>query len=134
MKAAKIRLLNDEIKELSKINLIGRTDEANNERCEVSNILSKIELQKPTVVLDHKPENITEAAEYGADLVLCGHTHKGQMFPITLFTKWANGKNCFYGHHISGKTHSIITSGVGFFELPVRIGTNNEIVDIYLQV
>lgn len=134
LKAAKIRLLNDETKELSKINLIGRTDEANNERCEVSNILSKIESQKPTVVLDHKPENITEATEHGADLVLCGHTHRGQMFPITLFTKWANGKNCFYGHHISGKTHSIITSGVVFFELPVRIGTNNEIVDIYLQV
>lgn len=134
LKAAKIRLLNDEAKELSRINLIGRTDEANNERCEVSNILSKISSQKPIVVLDHKPENIKEAAEYGADLVLCGHTHRGQMFPITLFTKWANGKDNFYGHSVTGKTHSIITSGVGFFELPMRIGTSNEIVDIHLQI
>ena len=134
LKASKIRLLNNDVADLSKITLIGRTDEANNERIELADILSKTDIQKPIVVLDHKPENIKEASEHGADLVLCGHTHRGQLFPVTLFTKWANGKGCFYGHNITEKTHSIITSGVGFFELPIRVGTNNEIADIHLQV
>jgi len=134
LKAAKIRLLDNDAKMLSKINIVGRTDEVNNERTELLDVISKVEAQKPIIVLDHKPENIADAVKHGADLVLCGHTHRGQMFPITVFTKWANGKKCFYGHHITGKTHSIITSGVGFFELPMRLGTSNEIVDIHLQV
>ena len=134
LKTAKIRLLDNDAKVLAKINLIGRTDDTNNKRTKLADILLKIDAQKPIVVLDHRPESIQEAAEHGVDLILCGHTHQGQLFPITLFTKWANGKDCFYGHHITDKTHSIITSGVGFFELPVRIGTNNEIADIYLQV
>ena len=134
LKASKIQLLDNDAVVLSKLTLVGRTNEANNKRAPLGDILQKADTEKPIAVLDHKPENIKESAEYGVDLVLCGHTHRGQMFPITLFTKWANGKDNFYGHSVTGKTHSIITSGVGFFELPVRIGTSNEIVDIHLQV
>lgn len=134
LKASKIRLLDNDAVVLSKLTLVGRTDEANNERAPLADILQKTDTGKPIVVLDHKPENIKDAAEHGVDLVLCGHTHRGQLFPITLFTKWANGKNCFYGYSKNGNTHSIITSGVGFFELPVRIGTSNEIVEINLRI
>ena len=56
------------------------------------------------------------------------------MFPITLFTKWANGKDCFYGHTVTDNAHRIVTSGIGFFELPMRLGTSNEIVDIVLRI
>ena len=134
LKAAKINLLDNDIKELSRITLVGRTDNANNERKALSDILLTVGANKPIVVLDHKPENIKEDIVGGANIVLCGHTHRGQMFPITLFTKWANGKDCFYGHTITGNAHSIVTSGIGFFELPVRVGTSNEIVEICLQV
>lgn len=134
LKASKIRLLDNEARVLSLLNLVGRTDVANNERTELVDVLSKTDPSKPVVVLDHKPENIRDAAEYGVDLVLCGHTHRGQLFPITLLTKWATGKDYFYGHSVTGKIHGIIISGVGFFELPVRIGTSNEIVDIRLRV
>lgn len=132
LKASKIHLLHNDFKTLSMFNLIGRTDEVNSDRTEITDIIAGLESSKPIVVLDHKPENIEDAAKHGADLVLCGHTHKGQLFPITLFTRWANGKNCFYGYSVTGKTHSIITSGVGFFELPIRLGSSNEIVDICL--
>ena len=86
----------------------------------------------PTVVLDHNPSGISEAAEYGADLVLSGHTHKGQFVPVTYFTKLANGKHFFYGYEQFGKTQAIISSGAGYFQLPVRIGTDNEVVKIEL--
>lgn len=131
---AKINLLDNDIKELSSVVLVGRTDKTNNARKEYSQIVTQKPRYKHIVVLDHNPLGIDDAVNNGASLVLCGHTHKGQMFPVSLFTKWANGKSRFYGHKKYPHAHSIITSGVGFFELPVRIGTSNEIVDIHLQL
>ena len=134
IKDAGIKLLNNSVEVLSKINLIGRADDAHNVRTEITDILPKADTDKPVVVIDHKPENIPDSAKHDVDLVLCGHTHKGQLFPVTIFTRLANGKDFFYGYHKHGKTHSIITSGVGFFELPVRLGSSNEIVDIRIKI
>lgn len=133
LKTSGIKLLDNGVVVLSDFNLVGRTDDAHNYRSEFADLLPKIKPEKKIIVLDHDPKNIDEDAKNGAALVLSGHTHRGQMFPITLFTKWANGKNRFYGHKIFGQTHGIITSGVGFFELPVRIGTSNEIVEITIK-
>ncbi len=134
LKSAKISLLDNDVKILKNFNVVGRTDGANNERANICDVLVKADNEKPIIVLDHKPENISDAADHNADLVLCGHTHRGQMFPITIFTKMANGRKYFYGHSITDKTHSIITSGVGFFELPLRVGTSNEIALIELKI
>ena len=60
------------------------------------------------------------------DLVLCGHTHKGQLFPLTILTRLANGAQ--YGYGVSEKNSSVISAGTGFFGLPIRIGTDSEIV------
>ena len=35
-----------------------------------------------SIVLDHQPYEYEEQALAGVDLVLSGHTHGGQMFPI----------------------------------------------------
>lgn len=58
---------------------------------------------------------------------------KGQFFPVTFFTKIFQKPGHFYGHAQHGKTHSIISAGAGYFQLPVRIGTDNEIVEIRLK-
>ena len=134
IKDAGIKILDNEAVSLSKITLAGRADDTHNVRTELTDVLSKADTNKPIVVIDHKPENILESIKHDIDLVLCGHTHKGQLFPVTLLTRLANGKEYFYGYHKHGNTHSIITSGVGFSELPVRIGSNNEIVDIRIKV
>lgn len=134
MKDAGIKILNNDVQILSEINLMGRADDTHNVRSKITDILPKADIDKPIVVLDHKPENIFDSAKYDVDLVLCGHTHKGQFFPITIFTRLANGKEFFYGYYKHGKTHSIITSGVGFFELPMRLGSSNEIADIKITI
>ncbi len=125
--AANIHLLDNARAELPCCTLIGRTDEATGTRQPLGSHSSK-----PTIVLDHRPEGIEEAAAAGADLILCGHTHRGQFFPATIFTRLANGKDHFYGHHVFGKTHAIITSGAGYFAPPVRLGTSNEVVEMVL--
>ena len=130
---AHIRLLHNEAVQLSCINLIGRSDERRNHRCPIGEFAEQIDRSMPVVVLDHDPGKIPEAVSFGADLVLCGHTHKGQFFPVTYFTKWANGKYYFYGHEVFVKTHAVICAGTGFFQLPVRLGTDNEAADIHLS-
>jgi len=133
LKDAGIHLLDNEEKVLQKITLVGRTDERNNKRIPWEEIAISAS-GKPLVVIDHRPQGIEEAAEHGASIVLSGHTHRGQFFPITIFTKLANGKRYFYGLNKIRDTYGITTSGVGYFELPIRLGTRNEIVDIRLKV
>lgn len=134
LRASNITLLDDESRRLSRMVLVGRTDGAHRARKPYADVIGQAETDLPIVVLDHDPQGIRESARSGASLVLCGHTHRGQLFPITVLTRWANGKKRFYGHVQYGRTHGIITSGAGFFELPVRIGTDNEIVDLHLRV
>lgn len=133
LKSSHIQLLHNEVIQVSGLNLIGRTDPSNNERSPIEILWKKVDSSKLSVVLDHNPNYISESAKCGADLVLSGHTHKGQFIPVTYFTKLANEKHCFYGKERFGKTQAIISSGAGFFQLPVRIGTSNEIVDIHIM-
>ena len=86
------------------------------------------------VLGNHDPQGIREAAAAGASLVLCGHTHRGQFFPVNFFTRWANGRHYFYGHESFGQTQAFISSGAGYFQLPVRIGTSNEVVSLLLRL
>lgn len=89
--------------------------------------------QRFTVVLDHNPKGMEEAAFAGADLALFGHTHAGQFFPCTLMTRWYYGKAANHGVSKDRNTTCIVSSGTGCFQCPVRVGTNAEIVriDVY---
>ena len=125
-------LLHNEVRAFPDFTLIGRTNGTHNLRSPLSELMKQASPARPVIVLDHDPQGIREAAAAGAGLVLCGHTHRGQFFPVTWFTKWANGKHYFYGHETFGQTQAFISSGAGFFQLPVRIGTSNEVVDLHL--
>ncbi len=134
MQNSNVTLLDNEMTELPKINLVGRSDEATAHRTELSEIMQGVSNGKPVIVMDHRPAHVSEAAEENADLVLSGHTHKGQFFPMSVYTRIRNGKELHYGHSVTGNTHSIVTSGAGFFSVPLRLGSDNEIADIHLTV
>jgi len=115
--------------------LIGRDDVTTNpDRRKLQDILTGSEgekssaNEKPRIVVDHNPLGIKEAADNKIDLVLCGHTHKGQFFPTNVFTKLAYGKQGYYGYYQDGGTQSVVYSGAGYFQMPMRIGSNSEIV------
>lgn len=133
LESSGIHLLDDEVKLFSDFNLAGRTDGFKNTRAAFSELHPQPDPEKATIVLDHNPQNVPDDVENRAALVLCGHTHKGQLFPVTLLTRWAAGRDYFYGHTQHGSTHVIITSGAGFFGLPVRIGTDSEVVEIVMK-
>ena len=87
------------------------------------------------ILLDHQPVELPEAALAGLDLVLSGHTHKGQFFPGNLFTRsiFKKAGGIHYGYWQKNNTQAIVSSGAGVWGPPIRIGTNSEIVVIEIQ-
>ncbi len=119
---------------LGRVHLIGRTGVLTGQydRVPLEELMREAGAGHPTVVLDHDPKGITEAVRADADLILSGHTHGGQFAPATLGETAYYGKKFTYGYSRDGNTQSIVSSGVGFFQIPVRLKTRNEIVVIDL--
>ena len=89
------------------------------------------------IVLDHQPVQFPQLEQAGADLVLSGHTHAGQLFPANLLTRVIFKKSgaTHYGYwqgaeRAKAPMQAVVTSGAGFWGPPVRIGTNSEVVVI----
>ena len=82
---------------------------------------------KPIIVILHEPKYADLFMEHGASLVMSGHTHRGQTFPISLLVKRIYKDKAYGIYDRYGKT-GVTTSGVGLALVPMRIGTNSEIV------
>ena len=78
-----------------------------------------------------RPRFLKQNADAGVDVMLCGHTHDGQFFPlnIAIRTAWENPAGL---KKVGGMT-SVVTSGVGVYGPDMRIGTDADIsvVDIH---
>lgn len=126
-KNAKFTLLRDEEAALPFCTLLGRQDE-DKERQTALTLLSG--RKAPTVVLDHRPSDLPALADAGADLVLCGHTHGGQTFPGNLALRVMNRHSV--GRSSCGKTQVYTTPGFGYWGVPLRLFTHNELTVLLL--
>lgn len=137
LRRSKVELLTDCGLLLGPAVVIGRNDSISTRepdcRRPLQSIVSGYQNYALRIIVDHNPQGLAEALDCGADLVLCGHTHRGQLFPINFFTKWAYGTERFWGHHQVGKTHVIVSAGCSVFQLPVRVATDNEVVVVDLS-
>ena len=126
-----IRLLSDESAVIGdSLLLIGRKDYRDKQRASFDSLIAGADL--PVIVLDHEPTDLAEEAKAGASLVLCGHTHRGQLFPLSLLT--ALEYEVDYGYAKMGNMQVIVSSGYGFWAAPVRVGSFCEIVQIQLNI
>ncbi len=107
-----------------------KTGDGKNQRASAADIAAMVDTSKPLVIVQHEPDNYDELADLGADLVLSGHTHDGQIWPGTWFTR-AISENA-HGYKIVDGISSIVSSGAGYFGPPLRIGSHSEIVIIDL--
>lgn len=131
---AKITLLEDELRLIdNRFYVAGRVDgekpgTVGNQRKTPDELLTGADRTKPIFVIYHEPDEFAELADAGTDLLLCGHTHDGQLFPGNLTVKlaWENA----YGYLKKGSMHNIVTSGIGVWGPFMRVGTNSEVVSI----
>ena len=93
-------------------------------------LLAKVDKSYPVILLDHQPFYLDQAAKNGVDLQFSGHTHNGQMFPLSLITRAIYKPD--WGYKKIGNSHFYISCGVGTWGPPVRIGNYPEIVNAEL--
>jgi len=108
--------------------IIGRDDRTNVNRKSISELVTPLDTSKFLILLDHQPYFLEEAALNHIDLQLSGHTHDGQFFPITLLVKTMYEKA--HGYLKKDNTHYYISSGLGLWGAPFRIGSQSELVVI----
>ena len=114
--------------------LVGRADASpigraqGRERASMSTIYTG-DGDLPVVVMDHNPSHIDEYDGI-ADLILCGHTHQGQVFPAMLVTDTLYEVDYGYYRRDAAAPQVIVSSGAGSWGMPMRVGTDHEIVCI----
>jgi predicted MPP superfamily phosphohydrolase len=87
---------------------------------------------RPSILLYHEPKDTVKSQGVGIDLQLSGHTHGGQMFPFNLLAKLYY-HNHSWGLFRRGDYTLSVTSGVGTWGPPMRLGTKAEIVVLTLR-
>ena len=130
---AGIHLLRDSVADVCGIRIIGRDDRMHMGRKDIASLLREA---KPTlkgrsggpftILLDHQPFHLDRAEAAGIDFQLSGHTHHGQVWPISWITDAIY--ECAYGEYQRGNTRFYITSGLGIWGGKFRIGTRSEYV------
>lgn len=81
---------------------------------------------KPTILLHHVPDKINEFADAGIDMLLAGHTHRGQLFPFGLITDFIF-KGYDHGLNNYGAMQVYTSSGAGTWGAPMRTSADSEI-------
>lgn len=122
-----IRLLRDEVVTLpGGIQIIGRDDRSNRSRSSLQELVKGIDPAKPVILLDHQPFNLSDTEKAGIDLQFSGHTHHGQIWPVSLVTDHLFEQS--HGYRKWGDSHIYVSSGLSLWGPPFRIGTDSEVV------
>ena len=123
-KDAGITLLRDSVATINGINIIGRDDRTNGHRKTLHELTKGIDKGLYTIVLDHQPYHLEQSEHEGIDFQLSGHTHYGQVWPISWIEDLIYEKA--YGPLTKGNTQYFVTSGIGIWGGKFRIGTQSE--------
>ncbi|TJZ53047.1 metallophosphoesterase [Streptomyces piniterrae] len=85
---------------------------------------------RAVVLMAHQPVTIHETVRHGVDLQLSGHTHGGQMWPVTYLAAATNPT--LAGLERYGDTQLYVTRGAGTWGPPVRVGAPPDITVVEL--
>lgn len=135
-----VSVLEDETKLIDdRIYIIGRQDrseemERGGSRASMTELVQGLDKDKYMIVMDHQPCDYNNQAASGVDLVVSGHTHGGQLFPLRQLGEWFHlgGNDWVYGLTERGNTKFIITSGISDWALIFKTDCKSEfaVIDI----
>lgn len=133
-----VKVLQDETVLLdNRFYLIGRQDRseerAGGSRASMEELVSGLDPDKYSIVLDHQPHDYDAQTAAGVDLVLSGHTHGGQLLPINYVGEWTGENDKTYGLEKRNNTNFIVTSGISDWAIKFKTGCKSEYVVINIQ-
>ena len=126
---AGIRILNNEKAIVDGLAILGVTYHESTQILQMRATLERLHPNPaaPAILLNHVPNRLPIVEQAGISLQLSGHTHAGQCFPFTWFTRRAFGKFT-YGLQRFGALQVYTSCGAGTWGPPMRVGTRPEIV------
>lgn len=114
--------------------LLGRKDSSDfyrgGSRENMDTLVKPLDKNKYIIVLDHQPNDYKSQIDAEADLVLSGHTHGGQLWPLIKAGEWIGANDKTYGYERRNLTDFIVTSGISDWSIKFKTGTKSEIVVI----
>ncbi len=112
--------------------LVGRNDQHFYKRKPIGDLVGNLPEELPVVVLDHRPTDLHNISAAGADIVVSGHTHNGQLFPFNYIADKIYELS--WGYKKINKTHVFVTSGIQLWGPPVRTTGDSEmmLIDVVL--
>ncbi|MCX8056558.1 MAG: metallophosphoesterase [Ignavibacteria bacterium] len=137
LEALGIKFLRDEVVLVdSSFYIIGREDFSKfnftkKRRKTLEELTRTLDKSYPKILLDHQPLNLIDAVDNKIDLQLSGHTHHGQIAPANLITKLVYEVS--WGYKKKENTHVYVTSGIGTWGPPIKIGNDAELILIKLK-
>lgn len=123
---AGITLLRDSTLTVGDLLIVGRDDRSNRNRKTTEQLLVGADRNKFIILLDHQPYNLDESKKNGVDFQFSGHTHEGQVWPISLVVHGMYEDA--WGFLQKGDTRYYVSSGLGIWGGKYRIGTRSEYI------
>ena len=104
-------------------------------RKQMDELTENLDPDKFSIVMDHQPCDYDAQADAQVDLVLSGHTHGGQLFPLGLVSTLTGlgGNDQVYGYEKRGETNFIVTSGISDWAIKFKTGCKSEFVIVDIQ-
>lgn len=133
-----VKFLQDDVVTLnSQFYLIGRKDAGHDKhgkhRLPMAELAKQVETDKFSVVLDHQPNDYERQQRANVDLVLSGHTHGGQLWPLNKVGEWIKANDKTYGYEKRQNTNFIVTSGISAWAIKFKTGTKSEFVIVNIE-
>eukprot|EP00164_Ancoracysta_twista_P003600 GFYU01004820.1.p1 GENE.GFYU01004820.1~~GFYU01004820.1.p1 ORF type:complete len:478 (-),score=108.66 GFYU01004820.1:107-1540(-) len=100
---------------------------------DINKAMQGVDTSADTVVLAaHQPNQIIDADKLGVNLQVSGHTHAGQLWPMSFFTYVGNEYYAGLYRHDSD-TQVFVNEGTYYWGVPMKIGAINEIAILNLS-
>lgn len=127
LKDAGINVLRDSVALLDgAFYVAGRDDRTNPDRLGIAELMNGRDPALPSILLDHQPYDLEKTEAAGFDLQVSGHTHRGQVWPVTWIADAMYERS--HGYLKKGGTHYWISAGLGIWGGKFRIGSNSEYI------
>jgi predicted MPP superfamily phosphohydrolase len=101
---------------------------------------AQVKRQLPAIAIDprrfvlllyHRPHGLADAAHEGVDLMICGHTHNGQIVPFNLVVGRVFEQVVGLFRH--GETQLYVSPGTGTWGPVMRLGSRGEVTYFEIQ-
>lgn len=136
-----IVLLRDSVTALPEgVVIVGRDDRSNRGRKSLEMLKQEADAVADAVsgnglvviLMDHQPYELSEKDSHGFDVQFSGHTHRGQVWPMSLLVDKMYPQS--HGYRKWNNSHVVVSSGLSLWGPPFRIGTNSDLWVIDLKL